>query len=131
MVDTGGRLVAGVDVGGVVSETVVYLCEIAKGNPKILKFGAWRGDDTRGELRPFQLGERRTPGNISAKEQMVFEHGRSADVRAGWRRLGACSGEDAKHNRSEQAQLRELYLTRVEEVEPELRTRFQQLYRYY
>jgi phage terminase large subunit len=58
VVDTGGRLVAGVDVGGVVSETVVYLCEIAKGNPKILKFGAWRGDDTRGHavafLKPYR-----------------------------------------------------------------------------
>jgi phage terminase large subunit len=46
--DAGERLVAGVDVGGVDSETVVYLCEISKGNPKILKFGAWRGEDTRG-----------------------------------------------------------------------------------
>ena len=32
---------------------------------------------------------------------------------------------------SDQAQLREFYLTRVEEVEPRLRTKFQQLYRYY
>jgi phage terminase large subunit len=58
VVDSGGRLVAGVDVGGVVSETVVYLCEIAKGNLKILKFGAWRGDDTRGHavafLKPYR-----------------------------------------------------------------------------
>jgi hypothetical protein len=59
-VDSGGRLVAGVDVGGVVSGTVVYLCEIAKGNAKILKFGAWRGDDTRGHavafLKPYRDG---------------------------------------------------------------------------
>jgi hypothetical protein len=32
---------------------------------------------------------------------------------------------------SDQAQMREFYLTGVEEVEPRLRTRFQQLYRYY
>ncbi len=32
---------------------------------------------------------------------------------------------------SDQAQMREFYLSRVEEVEPGLRTRFQQLYRYY
>jgi hypothetical protein len=32
---------------------------------------------------------------------------------------------------SDQAQIREFYLTRVEEVVPRLRTKFQQLYRYY
>jgi hypothetical protein len=32
---------------------------------------------------------------------------------------------------SDQAQLRELYLSRVEQVDPGLRTRFQKLYRYY
>jgi hypothetical protein len=32
---------------------------------------------------------------------------------------------------SDQAQMREFYLTRVEEVDPGLRTKFQQLYRYY
>ncbi len=32
---------------------------------------------------------------------------------------------------SDQAQMRECYLTRVEEVDPELRRKFQQLYRYY
>ena len=32
---------------------------------------------------------------------------------------------------SDQAQMREFYLTRVEEAEPRLRTKFQQLYRYY
>ena len=32
---------------------------------------------------------------------------------------------------SDQAQMREFYLTRVEEVEARLRTKFQQLYRYY
>ena len=32
---------------------------------------------------------------------------------------------------SDQAQMREFYLSKVEEVEPWLRTKFQQLYRYY
>ena len=32
---------------------------------------------------------------------------------------------------SDQAQIREFYLTRVEEVDPGLRRKFQQLYRYY
>jgi hypothetical protein len=32
---------------------------------------------------------------------------------------------------SDQAQMREFYLSRVEEVEPALRTKFQRLYRYY
>jgi hypothetical protein len=32
---------------------------------------------------------------------------------------------------SDQAQLREFYLSRIEEVAPALRTKFQQLYRYY
>jgi hypothetical protein len=38
--DTGGRLIAGVDVGGGEAETVVYLCELSKPNPKVLKFEA-------------------------------------------------------------------------------------------
>ena len=32
---------------------------------------------------------------------------------------------------SDQAQMREFYLSQVEEVEPTMRTKFQQLYRYY
>ena len=32
---------------------------------------------------------------------------------------------------SDQAQIRELYLSRIEEVDPNLRARFQKLYRYY
>jgi hypothetical protein len=32
---------------------------------------------------------------------------------------------------SDQAQMREFYLSRIEEVEPAMRTKFQQLYRYY
>jgi hypothetical protein len=51
--DTGQRLIAGVDVGGVNSETVVYVCEVANGKQKVLKFGAWRGEDTRGRVGAF------------------------------------------------------------------------------
>jgi len=46
---TGGSLVAGVDVGGGDAETVVYVCEITEERRlKIIKWGAWRGEDTRG-----------------------------------------------------------------------------------
>ena len=51
--DTGGRLIAGVDVGGGEAETVVCLCELGKPNPKVLKLGAWRGQDTRGQVVAF------------------------------------------------------------------------------
>src|SRR6185437_12484584 len=45
-----GPLVAGVDVGGGESETVVYVCEFKSGHPKIIRMGAWRGEDTRGQV---------------------------------------------------------------------------------
>ncbi len=51
--DTGGRLVAGVDVGGGQAETVVYLCEPLGERHKILTFGAWRGENTRGAVVKF------------------------------------------------------------------------------
>jgi hypothetical protein len=51
--DTGGRQIAGVDVGIGEAETVVYLCELSKPNSKVLKFGAWRGQDTRGQVVAF------------------------------------------------------------------------------
>lgn len=52
--DAGGRLIAGVDVGGGEAETVVYLCELSTPNhPKVLKLGAWRGEDTRGRVVAF------------------------------------------------------------------------------
>jgi hypothetical protein len=47
------RLVAGVDVGGGRAETVVYLCEVGRGINRILKMGAWRAEDTRGEVVAF------------------------------------------------------------------------------
>jgi phage terminase large subunit len=47
------RLTAGVDVGGGDSETVVCLCSSAPDRHKVIKMGAWRGSDTRGEVVSF------------------------------------------------------------------------------
>ncbi len=54
-----GRLVAGVDVGGGEAETVVYVCEVNRDCSKIIRMGAWRGEDTRGQVVSF-LNEFRT-----------------------------------------------------------------------
>jgi len=52
--DTGSsRLVAGVDVGGGESETVVYVCEYRPAQLTIVALGAWRGEDTRGHVVKF------------------------------------------------------------------------------
>jgi hypothetical protein len=41
---------AGVDVGGGKPETVAYVCECKQGQYKIIRMGAWRGEDTRGQV---------------------------------------------------------------------------------
>jgi phage terminase large subunit len=46
-------LVAGVDVGGGEAETVVYVCECKRHDFKIVAMGAWRSQDTRGEVVRF------------------------------------------------------------------------------
>lgn len=51
--DLGANLVAGVDVGGGEAETVVYLCEVKQHQQTIIKLGAWRGEDTRGNVVRF------------------------------------------------------------------------------
>ena len=51
--DTGGALVAGVNVGGGEAETAVYLCESLPERHKIIKVGGWRGEDTRGQVARF------------------------------------------------------------------------------
>jgi len=52
--DTGSApLVAGVDVGGGEAETVVYVCECKHDVRKIIAMGAWRGEDTRGQVVSF------------------------------------------------------------------------------
>jgi len=48
-----GPLVAGVDVGGGEAETVVYVCESNGDCWKIVRMGAWRGEDTRGQVVSF------------------------------------------------------------------------------
>jgi hypothetical protein len=51
--DGSGPLVAGVDVGGGESETVVYVCEYRHDRRRIIRMGAWRGRDTRGQVVNF------------------------------------------------------------------------------
>jgi hypothetical protein len=46
-------LVAGVDVGGGESETVVYVCECKHDRRRIISMGAWLGADTRGQVVNF------------------------------------------------------------------------------
>lgn len=46
-------LFAGVDVGGGTSETVAYVCEFREGRLRIVAMGAWRGQDTRGQVVRF------------------------------------------------------------------------------
>jgi hypothetical protein len=51
--DEATTLVAGVDVGGGAAETVVYVCESNRHEFKIIGMGAWRCEDTRGEVVRF------------------------------------------------------------------------------
>lgn len=51
--DRHGPLVAGVDVGAGHAETVAYVCECKTGHQRIVGMGAWRGEDTRGEVARF------------------------------------------------------------------------------
>ena len=46
-------LVVGVDVGAGEAETVVYICECKHNQRKIIRMGAWRGEDTRGPVVSF------------------------------------------------------------------------------
>jgi phage terminase large subunit len=46
-------LFAGVDVGGGAAETVVYVCESTHDRRGIVAMGAWRGEDTRGQVVNF------------------------------------------------------------------------------
>jgi hypothetical protein len=50
---SGASLVAGVDVGGGQSETVVYICESKPRHHRVINFGARLGSDTRGEVIRF------------------------------------------------------------------------------
>jgi phage terminase large subunit len=46
-------LFAGVDVGGGTAETVAYVCEFREDRLRIVGMGAWRGQDTRGQVVRF------------------------------------------------------------------------------
>jgi phage terminase large subunit len=53
-----GPLVAGVDVGGGQAETVAYVAECKHDRRRIIRMGAWRGEDTRGQVVDFLNGYR-------------------------------------------------------------------------
>lgn len=46
-------MIAGVDVGGGDAETVAYLCQVTPTRKMILKFGAWRAQDTLDDVARF------------------------------------------------------------------------------
>lgn len=72
--DTGsGSLVAGVDVGGGEAETVVYVAESNSDSWKIIRMGAWRGEDTRGQVVGF-LNEFRTRLSVVRVDSIGIGH---------------------------------------------------------
>ena len=72
--DTGtGPLVAGVDVGGGQAETVVYVCECKRDRRRIIRMGAWRGEDTRGQVVNF-LNEYRSHLSIVRVDAIGIGH---------------------------------------------------------
>ncbi|MGO9057290.1 MAG: hypothetical protein ACLQU2_07880 [Candidatus Binataceae bacterium] len=69
-----GSLVAGVDVGGGgEAETVVYVCECTHDRRKIIAMGAWRGEDTRGQVVNF-LNQFRSRLNIVRVDAIGVGH---------------------------------------------------------
>jgi phage terminase large subunit len=72
--DTGtGPLVAGVDVGGGQAETVAWVCESKHDRRRIIKMGAWRGEDTRGQVVNF-LGEFRSRLSVVRVDAIGIGH---------------------------------------------------------
>jgi hypothetical protein len=80
-------------------------------------------------VEKFLKGVRRSGARIRDLEAIlargVFEKAANSAAKLGTQKLYQALTV------SDQAQVREFYLARVEEVEPRLRTKFQQLYRYY
>jgi len=68
-----GPLVAGVDVGGGEAETVVYVCEFNRERWKIVRMGAWRVEDTRGQVVSF-LNEFRSRLSIVRVDSIGVGH---------------------------------------------------------
>jgi phage terminase large subunit len=66
-------LVAGVDVGGGEAETVVYVCECNHERRRIIRLGAWRGEDTRGPVVNF-LNELRSRLSIVRVDSIGVGH---------------------------------------------------------
>jgi hypothetical protein len=97
------------------------------------EFGELRGAMDRaldsGTVEKFLKRVRRSGARIRDLE-LILARGVFEKVDGAVAKLGALKLYQAL-TVSDQAQMRELYLSRVEEVEPGLRTKFQQLYRYY
>jgi hypothetical protein len=68
-----GALVAGVDVGGGEAETVAYVGESNGDCWKIIRMGAWRGEDTRGQVVGF-LNEFRTRLSLVRVDSIGIGH---------------------------------------------------------
>jgi len=68
--------------------------------------------------------------NIRIRELDAILAAGTIDVVAGIR-LGVTRGLYQGMTVSDQAQVRELYLSKIEEVKPDLRTKFNKLFRYY
>jgi hypothetical protein len=68
-----GPLVAGVDVGGGQAETVAYVCECKHDRRRIIRMGAWRGEDTRGQVVNF-LNEYRSRLSIVRVDAIGIGH---------------------------------------------------------
>jgi len=68
-----GSLLAGVDVGGGEAETVVYVAESNGDCWKIVRMGAWRGEDTRGQVVGF-LNEFRTRLSVVRVDSIGIGH---------------------------------------------------------
>ena len=68
-----GPLVAGVDVGGGQAETVAYVCECKLDRRRIIRMGAWRGEDTRGQVVNF-LNEYRSRLSIVRVDAIGIGH---------------------------------------------------------
>jgi hypothetical protein len=97
------------------------------------EFGELRGAMDRaldsGRIEKFLKRVRRSGARVRDLE-MILARGVFERVDDTVAKLGALNLYQAL-TVSDQAQIREFYLSRVEEVEPGLRTKFQQLYRYY
>ncbi len=73
-------LTAGVDVGAGEAETVAYVCESTYERKKIIAMGAWRGEDTRGQVVKF-LNQFRSRLSLVRVDAIGVGHGFGLHVR--------------------------------------------------